>query len=237
MNVLTFGVGMPARVVHWVCYAGFERSHPSDEGGALSEIAKREFSTLHSGPALYRKSDLLYLPQWFAAYTSPRHEKRVEEHLSQRAIEHYLPLYRSQRKWNDGSRITLNLPLFPGYIFVFIRQSERVRVLEVPGVVAIVSGTGREPVPLPDAEINALRSGLNLRRAEPHPLLTVGQRARIRWGALAGMEGVVVRIKNSFRIVLTMQLIMRSIAVEVDERELEPLESGDSGRTEAAFLT
>jgi transcription antitermination factor NusG len=80
--------------------------------------------------------------------------------------------------------------------------------------------------PLPEGEVEALRSGLHLRQAEPHPLLTVGQRVRIRSGALAGMEGVVVRKKNSLRVVLTMDLIMQSVAVEVDGEELEPLDSG-----------
>jgi len=165
------------------------------------------------------------VPSWFAVYTSSRHEKRVQQHLSQRGIEHFLPLYRSQRKWSDGSRVTLDLPLFPGYIFVSIRRFERVRVLEVPGVLAIVGGTGREPAPLLEFEINALRTGLHLRQVEPHPFLTVGERVRIRSGALAGMEGVVVRMKNALRVILTMDLILQSIAVEVDARELEPVDS------------
>ena len=99
------------------------------------------------------------------------------------------------------------------------------RVLEVPGVLTLVGGTGRQPASLPEAEIDALRLGLLLRRAEPHPLLTIGQRARIRSGALAGMEGVVVRKKNSLRVVLTVDLILQSVAVEVDESELETLDS------------
>jgi transcription antitermination factor NusG len=78
---------------------------------------------------------------------------------------------------------------------------------------------------LPDAAIDALRTGLHLRHAEPHPMLTVGQRARIRSGALAGMEGIVVRKKNSCRVILTLEHIQRSIAVEVDGDDLEPLES------------
>ncbi len=164
-------------------------------------------------------------PRWFAVYTSPRHEKRVSQYLSMRKIEHYLPLYRTRRKWRDGSRVILDLPLFPGYLFVRIDASERVQVLQVPGVVSFVGGTGRQPASLPEAEINALRSGLPLRRAEPHPLLTVGHRARIRSGALVGMVGVVVRRKNSLRVVLTMDLIRQSIAVEVDESELETLDS------------
>jgi transcription antitermination factor NusG len=156
-------------------------------------------------------------------YTTSRHEKRVAEHFSHREIEYYLPLYRSERKWKDGSRVTLELPLFPGYIFVHISRAERVRVLSVPGALAVVGGTGGQAAPLPDDAIDALRLGLQLRAAEPHPLLTVGQRARIRSGAFAGMEGVVVKKKNSFRVVLTLEQIMQSIAVEVAEGDLEPL--------------
>ncbi len=160
--------------------------------------------------------------RWFAAYTTSRHEKRVAEYFAQREIEHHLPLYRVLRKWRDGSRVSLDLPLFPSYIFVRIGVEERVRVLSVPGVLAIVGGTGGAPAPLPDAEIEALRTGVKQGRVEPHPLLTVGERARIRGGAFAGMEGIVVRKKNSFRVVLTLQQIMQSVAVEVDERDLEP---------------
>jgi transcription antitermination factor NusG len=119
------------------------------------------------------------------------------------------------------------LPLFPGYLFVRIRRSERVRVLDVPGVLAVVGGNGREPVPLPDEAIDVLRSGLHLRHAEPHALLAVGQRARIRSGALAGMEGIVVRKKNSLRVVLTLESIQRSISVEVAAEDLDPLGSDD----------
>lgn len=130
---------------------------------------------------------------WFALYTSSRHEKRVVQHLAQREIECYLPLYKSQRKWADGSRVTLELPLFPGYIFVHIQRSERNAVLSVPGAVSVVGGPGGEPAPLPDSTIDALRAGLELRRVQPHPLVTAGQRVRIRSGALCGFEGIVVR--------------------------------------------
>ena len=163
-------------------------------------------------------------PKWFAVYTTSRHEKRVAQHLTHREIEFYLPLYKAERKWSDGSRVTLDLPLFPGYLFVHIKRTERVRVLDVPGTLAVVGGTGKEPAPLPDDAIEALRTGLHLRRAEPHPLLTIGQRARIRSGALAGMEGIVQRRKNSCRVILTLEHIQRSIAVEVDGDDLEPME-------------
>lgn len=163
--------------------------------------------------------------RWFAVYTNSRHEKKVAQHFTQHQIEHFLPLYSSQRKWSDGSKVNLELPLFPGYIFVHISRAERVKVLSVPGTVAVVGGTGREPSPLPEDAIHALRAGLNERNVEPHPLLTVGQRARIRSGALAGMEGVVLRQKNSCRVVLTIEHIMQSVAVEVNASELEPIEA------------
>ena len=136
-------------------------------------------------------------------------------------------------QWSDGSKVTLDLPLFPGYLFVHIKRTERVRVLEVPGALAVVGGSGREPIPMPDEAIESLRTGLHLRAVEPHALVTVGQRARIRSGALAGMEGIVVRKKNSLRMVLTLEYIQRSIAVEVSADDLEPL--GRGHLTEAAI--
>ncbi len=164
----------------------------------------------------------VYAPaEWHAVYTAPRHEKRVAQHLEQRQVEHFLPTYTSQRRWKDGSKVTLQLPLFPGYIFVRIARRQRVRVLESPGVVCIVDGTGKAPAILPKEQIDALRSGLSERRVEPHPLLVVGQRGRIRCGAFAGMEGVVMRLRKNFRVVLTVDLIMQSMAVEVDAHDLE----------------
>jgi transcription antitermination factor NusG len=192
----------------------------------MSENAYRQRPLDVSERASDCRFDSPVVPKWFAVFTSPRHEKRVGHHFSLRDIEHYLPLYRSPRKWRNGLKVVLDLPLFPGYIFVRIKRAERVRVLEVPGVLAVVGGPAGEMAPLPEAEIDALRSGLHLRLAEPHPLLTVGQRARIRSGAFAGFEGVVVRKKNSLRVVLTMDLIMQSVAVEVDGEELEPVVSG-----------
>lgn len=163
--------------------------------------------------------------QWFAVYTQSRHEKSLAKYLDHRRIENYLPLYSSKRKWSDGSRVTLSLPLFPGYVFVRIARDERIRVLTLPGALQIITGTGGELSPISDAVIHALRDGLSEREVEPYPLLTEGQRARIRSGALAGMEGVVIRHKSNLRVVLTIEMIMRSIAVEVDGEDLEPLSS------------
>ena len=136
-------------------------------------------------------------------------------------IDCFLPLYKSIRRWKDR-RKQLDLPLFPGYIFVHIALRDRLQVLQLPGVVQLVSFSGK-PAALPDAEIEALRNGLarNL-RAEPHPYLTVGRRVRVRSGSVAGLEGILVRRKQKFRVVLSIELIQRSVAIEVDEADIEP---------------
>ncbi|HEV2215391.1 MAG TPA: UpxY family transcription antiterminator [Terracidiphilus sp.] len=159
--------------------------------------------------------------KWFALYTTSRHEKRVAQHLTQRAIEHFLPLYRTRRKWRDGSRVTLDLPLFPGYVFVRIARREKARVLSVPGALSVVGGTGGEPAAVSEAAIDSLRRGLSQNVVEPHPLLTAGQRVRIRAGAFAGMAGVVMRRKADLRVILTFEEILQSVAVEVDEADLD----------------
>jgi transcription antitermination factor NusG len=159
-------------------------------------------------------------PKWFAVYTTPRHEKAVARHFEFRRIESFLPLYMEMHRWKNGCRVNVEQPLFPGYIFARIGRRDSTQVLSVPGVLLIV-GSGREPLALPDFEIEALRSGLHLRKFEPHPYLVVGEKARIKSGSLAGMVGILARKKNSLRVVLTLELIMRSVAVEVDADELE----------------
>ena len=165
-------------------------------------------------------SSALESPRWFAVYTSPRHEKAVARHFEFRAIESFLPLYTEMHRWKNGCRVKVEQPLFPGYVFARVGRGGTTQVLSVPGVLLIV-GSGREPLALPDFEIEALRSGLHLRRFEPHPSLVVGERVRIKSGSLAGMVGILARKKNNLRVVLTLELIMRSVAVEVDADELE----------------
>jgi transcription antitermination factor NusG len=201
--------------------------HPSEDGEALRRSSSSE-SPKEAGSDFGKTSQDSVVRRWFAVYTTCRHEKRIAQYLSQRNIEHYLPLYRADRKWRDGSKVTLDLPLFPSYIFVHIKSSERVSVLSVPGAVAVVGGTGGEPAPLPDAAIEALRAGLTERRIEPHSLLSVGRQARIRTGAFAGMQGIVLRKKSGYRVVLTLKQIMQSIAVEVNEDDLEALDAEEN---------
>ena len=159
---------------------------------------------------------------WFAAYTTPRHEKVVARHLVGRDIESFLPLYTSIRRWKNGCRTPVQKPLFPGYVFVNIARRECVRVLQVPGVVSIVSA-GREPSVLASSDIESLRAALPLCQFEPHPYLILGQKVRVTSGPLAGMVGVLTRKKNHFRVVLTLDLIRQSVAVEMDVDQVEPL--------------
>jgi transcription antitermination factor NusG len=157
---------------------------------------------------------------WFAAYTSANHEKRVAEQLEVRSVEHFLPVYESLRRWKDR-RMKLELPLFPGYVFVRLALSERLQVLQVPGVARLVGFNG-VPTSLPQGEIEALRKSLGSGvRAAPHPYLRIGRRVRVRTGSLAGLEGVLLRKKNSTRFVISLDLIMRSVAVEIEGSEVE----------------
>jgi transcription termination/antitermination protein NusG len=160
--------------------------------------------------------------RWYAAYTSANHEKRVAEQLRAQEVEQFLPLYSSARRWKDR-RVTLQLPLFPGYVFVRMTLRDRMRVLRVPGVARLVGFSGH-PAALADDEMDALKklvvSGI---RAEPYPYLTVGRRIRICEGPLAGREGIVVRRKGSVRVVLSIDLVQRSILVGIDAVSLEPL--------------
>jgi transcription antitermination factor NusG len=169
-----------------------------------------------------RLQELERLSHWYAVYTSPRHEKRVREYLGLRGVECFLPLFRSIHRWKNGCKAQVELPLFPGYLFVNIPRSERVRVLDVPGVLSFV-GPRREPARLPDVEIETLRSGLHLQRFEPYHNLIVGQKVRIKAGSLTGLVGVLVRSANGFRVVLTVELIKQSVAVELDGADVEPI--------------
>jgi transcription antitermination factor NusG len=159
--------------------------------------------------------------RWFAVYTTPRHEKHVSEILTERRIKTFLPLYRTTREWMKSHPVVLELPLFPTYVFVRIARQARGVILATPGVLSIV-GSSRESWPLPDLEIEALRSGLLERKIEPHPYLNVGERVRITAGVMTGVEGVLVRKKNEFRVVLSLDSIMQSVAVEVDADDVEP---------------
>ncbi len=175
-------------------------------------------------PVPYPISHEVALPEWFAVYVMPRHEKRIAQHLSVRQIEHFLPLYQSRRNWKDGSKADLHLPLFPGYVFVRTLRNRRVAALEVPGVLSVVGR--RDASRISDIYIHSLREGLRLGKVEPHPFLVAGAKVRVKAGIMAGMQGVLLRRKGACRIVVTLELIMQSVTVEVniDDVETVPVE-------------
>jgi transcription antitermination factor NusG len=159
---------------------------------------------------------------WFAVFTRSHHEKRVAQYYAEREIEHLLPVSRVMRQWSHYRKVTVELPLFPNYLFVHISRRERTRALEVPGVLSLVGQNG-VPAPLLEVEIESLRETLQVQNCAPHPYLVVGAKVRINKGALAGRAGIVLRHKNRCRVVLTLSLIMRSFAVEVDAADLDVL--------------
>jgi transcription antitermination factor NusG len=160
-------------------------------------------------------------PHWYALYTCANHEKQVAAELDARTVEHFLPLYNSVRRWKDR-RVTLDLPLFPGYVFVRLALRDRLRVVQIPSVARLV-GFGGLPVALPDTEMAILRSGFSERlRAEPHAFLAVGRRVRITAGPFAGLEGVLERRKNNLRVVVSLDLIRKSVAVDVNAADVAP---------------
>lgn len=167
-------------------------------------------------------------PRWYAIYSSPNCEKRVADQLTRKSIEHFLPLYRSVRQWKDR-KVTLQLPLFPGYVFVRFALPDRLQVLEVPRVVRLVGFNGA-PAALDETEIESLRRALiEGVRAEPYPrYLEVGRRVRIIAGPLAGREGIVKRWRGDLRVVLSTELIRSSIQVDVDAYSVVPAQTSST---------
>jgi transcription antitermination factor NusG len=160
-------------------------------------------------------------PRWYAAYTCANHEKRVAAELGAQEVEHFLPLYSSVRRWKDRC-VNLDLPLFPGYVFVRLALRDRLRVVQIPSVVRLVGFNGL-PTALPDTEMEIMRSGLSQSLlAEPHPFLTVGRQVRISGGPFAGLEGVLKEKRNSLRVVVSLSLIQRSVAVDVNVADVAP---------------
>jgi len=163
------------------------------------------------------------LPMWYAVFTMANHEKRAVARCEQKQVECFLPLYKVRRKWKNRCTVDLELPLFPNYFFARIIPRERVRVLELPGVISIVS-SGGVLVPLEDDYVNALREGVLAHKIEPHANLEVGERVRITSGPLAGAEGILERRKNDLRVVLRLDMLARSVSVEVAAPMIERCE-------------
>jgi transcription antitermination factor NusG len=152
---------------------------------------------------------------WHALYTRHQHEKSVTQALSNRGHEVFLPLVCAAHRWQDRTK-QLWLPLFPCYVFIEGGFDRRVQILSTPGIISVVAWAGR-PAIIPPAQIDAVRQMIeSTLQVEPYPFLQSGDRVRVVAGPLRGIEGILVRKRNMFRLVVSMEMLGRSAAVEID---------------------
>lgn len=170
---------------------------------------------------------------WFALTVKPRHEKAAAQNLRFRGLQEFLPLQRVRRAWSDRTQI-VELPLFPGYVFCRFSYAERLLALNTPGINRIV-GFGNTDTPLEESEVESVKtlvaSGLPV---SPWPYLKIGDGVRIAYGLLEGVRGAILREKNPWRVVVSVELLNRSIAVEVDRDLISPCHDSVA---DAAFLS
>lgn len=159
--------------------------------------------------------------KWYALFVRSNQEKRVARFLNSLRVEHFLPCYLSVRQWKDR-RVRLEMPLFPGYVFVRLPFRERIKVLTIPQVVSLV-GTKSSPSVISDSEIAGIRAGIEHGRAEPHQYLEAGQRVVIADGVMSGMEGILLSVRNRTRVVISLHSIARAFVVEVSASWVRPL--------------
>jgi len=152
---------------------------------------------------------------WHAVYTRHQHERSVASNLAGKGFEVFLPLYAAARNWTDRVKI-VSLPLFPCYVFFRGDLSRRLAVLTTPGIHGIVS-SANQPAAIPASEIEGIRQAIGSgARIEPHPFLKCGDLVRVKCGPLTGMQGILVRKKNVYRLVLSVEMLGKAAAVEVD---------------------
>jgi transcription antitermination factor NusG len=172
---------------------------------------------------------------WYALHVRTRFEKAVARNLRGKGFEEFLPLYRRANRWSDRIK-QIDLPLFPGYVFSRFDPVKRLPILTIPGVKAVV-GFGKNIIPVEESELNAIRAVLKSGTyCEPWPFLQVGQRVRVEYGALAGTEGIVLMFKNTYRLVISITMLQRAVAVEIDRDCLTPLPVGPIKPREQTIL-
>jgi transcriptional antiterminator NusG len=168
---------------------------------------------------------------WFALRLRSNHERVAVTHLRDRGYEEFAPSYKTEKRWSDRTK-QIDRFLFPGYVFCRFDPNDRLPILTVPGVVDVV-GFGKMPEQIPDAEIERVRrmveSGLLV---VPYPYVQVGQPVLIEHGPLSGVEGILVEAKGKARLVVSVNLLRRSVSAEVDRRSIRPIQtlSTDLGR-------
>jgi transcription antitermination factor NusG len=159
---------------------------------------------------------------WCAVYTRHQHEKTIGEMLEAKGFEVFLPLYESTRRWKDRRKV-ISLPLFPCYVFVRGAHERRLPVLTTPGVHMIIS-RGERIATVPEEEIEAIRRIIDGQlSAEPHPFLRCGERVRVVRGSLQGVEGILTRKKNLYRLVLSVDMLAQAVSVEIDAFDVVPV--------------
>jgi transcriptional antiterminator RfaH len=159
---------------------------------------------------------------WYALRTKVRMEKSAGELLRGKGYDIFVPVYVSRRKWADRYK-DLELPLFAGYIFCRFDATKRLPILTTPGVTAVV-GTRSGPVPVPPEELIAVQAfvAYNTKQMQPVPCFTAGEKVCVRSGAFAGLQGILLQVKNEYRLVISITLIQRAVAVEIDRNQVEP---------------
>lgn len=161
-----------------------------------------------------------HLSTWWAIYTRHQHEKVVADMLFAKKFEVFLPVYESVRRWKDRKKL-ISLPLFPCYVFVKGGLDRKLQVVTTPGVHMILN-RGERVATIPEAEIQAIKKAVEGQyRVEPHPFLKCGERVRVVKGALEGVEGILLRKRNWCRLVLSVEMLSQSVAVEVDSSDVE----------------
>ena len=198
------------------------RVHPKEPEEIMSSIdhAISGFQAVEC--ATRRQPD--HLP-WYAVQVQSRRTSLAFDTLCGKGYETYLPLYRSERRWSDRVK-KLDLPLFPGYLFSRFDVLHRLPVLTTPGVIGIV-GTGKTPLPVCDEEIEAVRVVLHSgMKAQPWPFLGVGSRVYLETGPLAGVEGIIVNTDKVYRLVVSVSLLQRSVACEIEREWARPILDG-----------
>jgi transcription antitermination factor NusG len=159
---------------------------------------------------------------WYAVHTTARHEKRVAAHLEEKRVCTFLPLLVQLHKWSDRTS-QVEVPMFSCYAFVRVGQTaeERLKVLRTPGVIGFV-GSERQGTPIPDEQIESLRTAVQNKMAcSPHPFVNAGKRVRVRGGSLDGIEGILVRQGADQSLILSVELLHRSMAIRVEGYEVE----------------
>ncbi len=173
-------------------------------------------------PALGVEESKWTTHHWYALYTRSRHEKIVTEELRKKQLESFLPLRKITRQWSDRKKI-IEEPLFKGYLFVRIPLSERLRVLNTVGVVQFVCSRGVEPVTVPEKELLTIKNFIESNiQMDPFPYLKEGEKVYIRSGPFKGAEGFIIRKARHCRLIISVDVLMQSVSIEIDEACVEP---------------